>query len=108
MALWARVLPVLRLTVAEQREFYLEPLEHIFVEEEAWQGCDPRVPMRLLRQLYDANVVSEEALLAWSKESPLRQGGSPQAQCVWSGVEPFIKWLLTADEESDEEEEDDD
>ena len=52
----------------------------------------------VLHTLYDADVVGEDAVLAWSKEC--------KDQDFLKRAAPFLDWLAQADEEEDDEEDD--
>ncbi|KAA6427859.1 MAG: flagellar associated, partial [Trebouxia sp. A1-2] len=55
---------------------------------------------QILRILYDADVLGEDAILFWYKK-----GSHPKGRNVFlHDVEPFIKWLEEAEEEGEEEE----
>lgn len=54
---------------------------------------------RLLKLLYDEDVVSEEAVVAWEKEAKANTVDSRFLKLA----APFIKWLQEAEEDSDEE-----
>eukprot|EP00873_Tetraselmis_striata_P007608 jgi/Tetstr1/427872/TSEL_017949.t1 len=56
---------------------------------------------RLLKLLYDEDVVSEEAVLAWDKQTRATTGDSRFLKLAG----PFIKWLEEAEEDSGEESE---
>lgn len=54
---------------------------------------------QILRILYDADVLGEDAILFWYKK-----GSHPKGRNVFlHDVEPFIKWLEEAEEEGGEE-----
>lgn len=54
---------------------------------------------QILRILYDADVLGEDAILFWYKK-----GSHPKGRNVFlHDVEPFIKWLEEAEEEGEEE-----
>ncbi|CAG0882649.1 unnamed protein product [Darwinula stevensoni] len=67
--------------------------------------------MRVLNFLYDKDILAEEAILEWNASGVTLEGSAAE---IRKKVEPFIKWLKEADEESDsdgtgdEEEEDGD
>jgi translation initiation factor eIF-2B subunit epsilon len=56
----------------------------------------------VLHQLYDVDVVSEAAVLAWAQESK-----SSDDQTFLKRAAPFLEWLAQAEEEEDEEDDDD-
>lgn len=56
----------------------------------------------MFQQLYDSEVVHEEAFLAWADE---KQHADAAEKVYLSKASQFIDWLRTAD--SDEEDEDD-
>lgn len=54
---------------------------------------------QILRILYDADVLGEDAILFWYK-----RGSHPKGRNVFlHDVEPFIKWLEEAEEEGEED-----
>ena len=62
---------------------------------------------QVLQLLYDADIISEEAILAWAEE----KGNAEESDKVFlEKAKPFLSWLEEADSESDEysEEESDD
>lgn len=63
----------------------------------------------LLRQLYDCDVVGEDALLAWADEKAAADA-EERRYVEQADVARFLEWLREEDEEDDEddEEEDDD
>lgn len=54
----------------------------------------------VLKALYDADVLEEECIVHWYQEGLAR--GNKDSQ-IWKNVEPFIKWLQSAESESEEE-----
>lgn len=69
--------------------------------------CIPCLPgvvlVQVFQQLYDAEVVSEEAFIAWADE---KEHADASEKVYLQKAAKFIEWLRTAD--SDEEDEDDD
>ncbi|VDD82989.1 unnamed protein product [Mesocestoides corti] len=59
----------------------------------------------LVHGLYDADLVSEEAIREWVKASPLLLDEDLSAGCsqLRENLAPFLKWLDEADEEDDED-----
>ena len=57
----------------------------------------------MLKELYDREVLSEEALLKWADE---KAEATEEERTFLHRAAPLIQWLRTA--ESDEEEDDDD
>ncbi|KAJ3672141.1 hypothetical protein LUZ60_006862 [Juncus effusus] len=55
----------------------------------------------VLHQLYDKDVVSEEAILSWASE---KDGADDSDKIFVKQCEAFIKWLKEAPEEDDEDE----
>ncbi|XP_049777276.1 translation initiation factor eIF-2B subunit epsilon [Schistocerca cancellata] len=71
-------------------------------------GCRSEVLeviLKILKWLYDADVLDEDIILQWYK-SP--DEASTVSDVVRKKVEPFIDWLLEADEETSSEDEDED
>ena len=58
---------------------------------------------QIIKLMYDADVIAEDTILLWS-----RQGSSPKGRQVFlRDMEPFIKWLQEAEEDSEEDSSDD-
>jgi len=60
---------------------------------------------QVLQQLYDADVVSEEAFIAWADE---KEHAEEHDRAYLKKAAKFIEWLRTADEDEDEDEDEDD
>lgn len=58
----------------------------------------------VLKELYDDELLSEEAILAWASEKEHADESDKQYLKM---AEPFIEWLKTAEEEEEEEESED-
>lgn len=72
-------------------------------EETGERGADyVEIFPQLLKTLYDLDVVSEEALMAWAKEKEMAEEEEKQFLRL---AQPFLDWLQEAEEESDEESE---
>ncbi|XP_041951660.1 eukaryotic translation initiation factor 5 isoform X2 [Alosa sapidissima] len=71
----------------------------------------PRVPI-ILKDLYDADMLEEDVILAWAEKVSKKYVSKELAKEIHSKAEPFVKWLKEAEEESEgseeEEEEDED
>uniref|UniRef100_A0A673NBY7 Eukaryotic translation initiation factor 5 n=1 Tax=Sinocyclocheilus rhinocerous TaxID=307959 RepID=A0A673NBY7_9TELE len=70
----------------------------------------PRVPI-ILKDLYDADLLEEDVILAWAEKVSKKYVSKELAKEIHAKAEPFVKWLKEAEEESEgseEEEEDDD
>lgn len=73
-------------------------------EETGERGADyVGIFPQLLKVLYDLDVVSEEALVAWAKEKEMAEEQEKQFLRL---AQPFLDWLQEAEEESDEEDSD--
>uniref|UniRef100_A0A673MVM9 Eukaryotic translation initiation factor 5 n=1 Tax=Sinocyclocheilus rhinocerous TaxID=307959 RepID=A0A673MVM9_9TELE len=68
----------------------------------------PRVPI-ILKDLYDADLLEEDVILAWAEKVSKKYVSKELAKEIHAKAEPFVKWLKEAEEESEgsEEEEDD-
>ncbi|KAF7690225.1 hypothetical protein HF521_012029 [Silurus meridionalis] len=69
----------------------------------------PRVPI-ILKDLYDADLLEEEVILAWAEKVSKKYVSKELAAEIHAKAEPFVKWLKEAEEESegsDEEEAED-
>ncbi|CAM9876768.1 unnamed protein product [Ascophyllum nodosum] len=64
----------------------------------------------ILKHLYDADIVEEEAMLMWAGEEGRSEEFTPpalsdeQVAALRAKAEPFVTWLEEADEEGDEDE----
>lgn len=59
---------------------------------------------QVLNQLYDADIMSEEALLAWADEKK----DADESELVYlKKASQFIEWLRTADDDEDEDDDKD-
>uniref|UniRef100_A0A8C1K3W2 Eukaryotic translation initiation factor 5 n=2 Tax=Cyprinus carpio TaxID=7962 RepID=A0A8C1K3W2_CYPCA len=69
----------------------------------------PRVPI-ILKDLYDADLLEEDVILAWAEKVSKKYVSKELAKEIHAKAEPFVKWLKEAEEESEgsEEEEDED
>jgi len=61
--------------------------------------------LHVLKALYDADLLEEDVILAWSKKPSKKFVSKDISQQIHDKVVPFIKWLEEADEETSEEEE---
>ncbi|KAB0393781.1 hypothetical protein E2I00_004973 [Balaenoptera physalus] len=61
----------------------------------------------ILKEMYDADLLEEEAILSWSEKASKKYVSKELAKEIRVKVEPFIKWLKEAEEESCAGEEDD-
>eukprot|EP01133_Synstelium_polycarpum_P012112 gene12112-14168_t len=83
-------------------------VDFIFVIQDL---CDEQEPLKkvvkfILHLLYDADVLSEEAILSWASE--LEEEDTPENQSYLKQCAELINWLKEAEEDSDEDEDDDD
>uniref|UniRef100_A0AAY4AMP9 Eukaryotic translation initiation factor 5 n=1 Tax=Denticeps clupeoides TaxID=299321 RepID=A0AAY4AMP9_9TELE len=71
----------------------------------------PRVPI-ILKDLYDADLLEEDVILAWAEKVSKKYVSKELAKEIHAKAAPFVKWLKEAEEESEgsdgEEEEEDD
>ncbi|KAL2082258.1 hypothetical protein ACEWY4_022076 [Coilia grayii] len=71
----------------------------------------PRVPI-ILKDLYDADLLEEDVILAWAEKVSKKYVPKEVAKEIHAKAEPFVNWLKEAEEESEgseeEEEEDED
>ncbi|XP_051500595.1 eukaryotic translation initiation factor 5 [Myxocyprinus asiaticus] len=69
----------------------------------------PRVSV-ILKDLYDADLVEEDIILAWAEKVSKKYVSKDLAKEIHAKAEPFVKWLKEAEEESEgsEEEAEDD
>lgn len=62
----------------------------------------------ILKHLYDADIVEEDAMLMWAGEEGRSEEFTPasltdeQVAALHAKAEPFVTWLEEADEEGDE------
>lgn len=69
-----------------------------------------RVPL-VLKDLYDADLLEEDVILAWAEKVSKKYVSKELAKEIHSKAAPFVKWLKEAEEESEgsgEEEEEED
>lgn len=57
----------------------------------------------LFKQLYDLDIIDEEAFVKWAKKPSKKNVGSELAMQIHANAKPFIEWLTTAEEESSED-----
>lgn len=57
----------------------------------------------ILKTLYDEDILEEEAILEWSQKVSKKYVPRAVAKEIHELVEPFIKWLKEAEEETDSE-----
>lgn len=58
----------------------------------------------VLNLLYHKDVLSEQAILRWSRRGMrLEKGSAASSDIIRNQMVPFVRWLETAEEESDEE-----
>ncbi|KAK6341245.1 hypothetical protein TWF696_008331 [Orbilia brochopaga] len=60
----------------------------------------------ILHQIYEKEIVSEEAILKWGEKPSKRYVDMPTSRKVKKAAEPFLTWLKEADEDESDEEED--
>uniref|UniRef100_A0A3P8Y9Q8 Eukaryotic translation initiation factor 5 n=1 Tax=Esox lucius TaxID=8010 RepID=A0A3P8Y9Q8_ESOLU len=65
----------------------------------------PRVPV-VLKDLYDADLLEEDVILAWADKVSKKYVSKELAKEIHAKAAPFIKWLKEAEEESEGSEED--
>jgi translation initiation factor 5 len=58
---------------------------------------------RILKEMCDADLLDKEVIISW----PLRNVSKELAKEIRVEAEPFIKWLMRAEEESSGDEEED-
>lgn len=61
----------------------------------------------ILHQIYEKEIVSEEAILKWGEKPSKRYVDTATSKKVKKAAEPFLTWLKEADEDESDEEEDD-
>jgi len=80
-------------------------LEEFCAEEGAFKDCQgKRVAnafAKLLHLLYDADVLSESAILAWADE---KDGADEKDLVFLKKAAPFVKWLREAESETEDDE----
>ncbi|MQL83958.1 hypothetical protein Taro_016459 [Colocasia esculenta] len=60
------------------------------------------VVLQILVLLYDQDVLTEDAILAWARE---KEGADESDKVLLQQSESFIQWLQEAEEDEEEEEE---
>ncbi|KAI9193036.1 nucleotide-diphospho-sugar transferase [Polychytrium aggregatum] len=58
----------------------------------------------LIRELYEADIIEEDSILAWFTASSKRSGVAAK---IRDSVKPFVVWLQEAEEDEDEDDEED-
>ncbi|KAI8815108.1 domain found in IF2B/IF5-domain-containing protein [Cladochytrium replicatum] len=61
----------------------------------------------ILKELYDADLVEEEVLIAWGQKASKKYVDRKVSTKIIERAAPFLKWLEEAEEEESDEEEDD-
>ncbi|OTA66769.1 hypothetical protein K449DRAFT_325360 [Hypoxylon sp. EC38] len=59
--------------------------------------------VKILHQLYDKDLVSEEVIQKWGTKASKKYVDLPTSKKIRRAAEPFLKWLEEAEEDSDEE-----
>lgn len=59
--------------------------------------------MKILKQLYDEDILEEEAIVDWAKKPSKKYISKEMSKKLHEKVEPFIKWLKEAEVDSDDE-----
>lgn len=62
--------------------------------------------MAILKAFYDMDIIEEEIILDWGKKVSKKYVSKELSEKIHKKVDPFLKWLKEADEESDESEDD--
>ncbi|KAF3924865.1 hypothetical protein ABW21_db0204971 [Orbilia brochopaga] len=60
----------------------------------------------ILHQIYEKEIVSEEAILKWGEKASKRYVDTATSKKVKKAAEPFLTWLKEADEDETDEDED--
>ena len=61
--------------------------------------------MQVLKELYDGEVLSEEAILKWADE---KAEATEEERVFLSKAAPLVQWLRTAESDEEDDEDDDD
>ena len=61
--------------------------------------------MRILKQLYDEDLVEEEAIIEWSLKESKKYVSKEMSRKLHEKAAPFIKWLKEAEVEDEDESE---
>jgi len=100
---------LLRFTLNDQKaqRYLLGGIEQLIEKNEA--TLLPKAA-NLLKALYDADVLEEEAILTWGAKPSSKYVPKALSKKILEKCEPVLKWLKEAEEESEEEdaEEEDD
>ncbi|XP_048852739.1 eukaryotic translation initiation factor 5-like isoform X2 [Brienomyrus brachyistius] len=67
----------------------------------------PRIPI-LLKDMYDADLLAEDVILAWAEKVSKKYISKELAKEIHAKAAPFIKWLKEAEEESEGSEQEED
>lgn len=84
------------------QETLLTVIERFFCEKEKFR---PVVPV-LLQTFYNADILEEEAIVAWHSNSPADGSNAADSAAVKAAAQKLVDWLGEEDEEDSEEEED--
>jgi len=84
------------------QETLLTVIERFFCEKEKFR---PVVPV-LLQTFYNADILEEEAIVAWHSNSPADGSNAADSTAVKAAAQKLVDWLGEEDEEDSEEEED--
>jgi len=57
----------------------------------------------ILQAFYECDLLEEEIILKWGEKPSKKYVSRDEAKEIRTRVEPFLKWLAEAEEESDEE-----
>mmetsp|Transcript_17942 Transcript_17942/g.24820 ORF Transcript_17942/g.24820 Transcript_17942/m.24820 type:complete len:426 (-) Transcript_17942:304-1581(-) len=93
---WGALLAAFTTTPRLQIELINTIQDHCYAVQELM-----KVFPNITRLLYDADVISEEAILFWAKKGSNSKG----RQLFLDSMAPFIKWLEEAEEEEEDEDE---
>lgn len=98
---------LLRFTVNDQKaqRYLLGGIEQLIEKNEA--ELLPKAA-HILKNLYDADILEEEAILAWGAKPSHKYVSKALSKQILEKCDPVIQWLKEADEESEDEDEDND
>ncbi|KAF9364378.1 hypothetical protein BGX34_001692 [Mortierella sp. NVP85] len=77
-------------------------MERIMVNPKYTKALMLKAPL-ILQAFYESDLLEEEIILKWGEKPSKKYVSRDEAKEIRARVEPFLKWLAEAEEESDEE-----
>ncbi|KAF9577243.1 hypothetical protein BGW38_007683 [Lunasporangiospora selenospora] len=86
-------------TTEKHQRALLGGFERAIVESKTLMQKAPLI----LKAFYDNDIVDEEVILKWGEKPTKKYVSRESAKDVRTRVEPFLRWLAEAEEDSDED-----